>query len=146
MCATSTTMKCHANAGDQKSGAFASIDCYAGVAADLYAKAAAEAAIEARCGHWRDSRASADARAEILADVNAREFCDAVEEKRGLSKAAADGNAFTAAVSPSLPVRALAPPVVPVAVLAACLWAARHAWGLVMPGRGSQAWRRRRHS
>lgn len=80
--------------GNQKSSASFSVDCFAGVFAEVYAKAVANAAIAGKCGHWKRARVNATTKAKVGAKIKAAEICDVAQSNSGLSKSKGFGGTF----------------------------------------------------
>ena len=86
------------DAGNESAEASAYSSCYARVAADTYAKAAASVSISAECGYYQENRVSADVLAEVDGTIYIDEYCDLDTERYGLTEASSDGRARTRAV------------------------------------------------
>lgn len=85
-------------AGNQVSEAEASVDCAARVFVEVYARAAAEAAVSANCVKFGDADIDSNTLTEASAEVTWSEFCDEEDTVRGSAKTETFGDVYADAV------------------------------------------------
>lgn len=89
-----------AHAGNEKSEAYAYVNCWSGVLAETWAFAAAQASVDASCYYSSSADAAAKIRAKVGALEYSYEYCYEDTYKKGTSGTTTDGDADTYVVRP----------------------------------------------